>query len=111
MHDVATIEWKNGSFDIMGELNFNTVAILWQKSLPLIDQQTTLRFDLSKVEVSNSAGLALILAWIRYAKQCRKSILFHHIPTQLNSIIAVSGVGELLAAYSNGESQQKIPVS
>lgn len=111
MRDTATIQWQNGSFVIAGELNFKTVALLWEKSLPLIDQHSSIQFDLSKVEVSNSAGLALILAWIRYAKQCRKSILFHHIPTQLHSIIAVSGVGQLLSTYSNGEGQRHVPVS
>jgi len=97
----ATIQYQNDSLEISGELNFRTAVSLWRESLPLIQQRSDLHFDFSKVKSSNSAGLALILEWLKYAKQAQKNIQFTHVPTQLHSIIAVAGIGRMLGAFSS----------
>jgi phospholipid transport system transporter-binding protein len=97
----ATIQYQNDSLVVTGELNFRTAVTLWQDSLPLIKQHPDLHFDFSAVQSSNSAGLALILEWIKYAKLTQKSIQFSHIPPQLHSIIAVASLGKILSSYSS----------
>ncbi|MDR3477583.1 MAG: STAS domain-containing protein [Gammaproteobacteria bacterium] len=97
----ATIQYQDDSLVVTGELNFRTAVSLWQESLPLIKQYPDLHFDFSAVKSSNSAGLALILEWIKYAKLAKKSIRFSHIPTQLHSIIAVAGLKQMLSSFSD----------
>ena len=96
----ASIEIKKDFFVIVGELNFTSVPDLWKKSLPLLAKSPQLNFDLTGVTTSNSAGIALLLEWVKYAKQHHKAIRFNNIPKQLYSIIAVSGINKLLGLNS-----------
>jgi phospholipid transport system transporter-binding protein len=81
---------------VSGSLNFATVVPLWNASLSLLIKKSFLRFDLSKIVSSNSAGLALLLEWLRYAKEKRKSITFENMPSQLLSIAVVAGIDKIL---------------
>lgn len=83
---------ENGRLVISGDLNFLTVPKVWELSLPLISKAQELNFDLEKITFSNSAALALLIEWIKYAKENQKKIQFHHIPPQLTSIINATGV-------------------
>jgi len=83
---------QNGCLIVSGDLDFLTVPIVWKQSLPLLTASSELNFDLEKITFSNSAGLALLIEWMKYAKRSGKKIYFHHIPSQLNSIIKATGV-------------------
>jgi phospholipid transport system transporter-binding protein len=89
---VVSIINQNGRLIISGDLDFFTVPIIWKQSLPLLSASRELNFDLEKISFSNSAGLALLVEWVKYAKASNKKIYFHHIPSQLNSIIKATGV-------------------
>lgn len=93
---MASITLENERLLVTGDLNFKTVLGLWSQSLSLISQCQQLDFDLSNVMTSNSAGLALIIEWIKLAKRTGKAISFHDIPPQLISIAAVSGFGAII---------------
>ena len=92
MRSDSLITEKDGLLYIRGELNFSTVVTIWKDSLALLAQRAELHFDLSQVGSCDSAGLALILEWIKFAKQNKKTIQFSHIPKQLESIVRVSGL-------------------
>ncbi len=94
----ASITVENNHLMISGELNFSTVTGLWNASLALLPQQNELHFDFSKVTSSNSAGLALLIEWLKYAKQKNKVINFKNIPPQLLSIAKVSGIEERVSS-------------
>jgi phospholipid transport system transporter-binding protein len=90
------IEYKKDFFVISGELNFTTAVKLWDESLALMAKVSQLNFDFTAVTNSNSAGIALLLEWVKYAKLQQKSIRFNNIPKQLQSIITVSGIAKVL---------------
>jgi len=93
----ASISRKDNHLTVSGDLNFATVVHLWKSSTALMNSgSATLYFDLSGVTSANSAGLALLLEWLKYAKQKNKSIEFDQIPEQLLSIAKVSGIAEML---------------
>lgn len=98
---VAHIVADNGRLVVSGQLNFATAKKLWNASLPLLAMHNELHFDLAKVLSSNSAGVALLIEWIKYAKQHQKMITFERIPAQLQSIAAVSGVTAILTATNH----------
>lgn len=81
---------------VSGSLNFFTVMNLWYSSLPLLMNKTSLQFDFSDVTSANSAGLALLLQWQRYAKGHQQTISFNNMPEQLVSIASVAGIEGML---------------
>ncbi|EKD73693.1 MAG: hypothetical protein ACD_45C00217G0009 [uncultured bacterium] len=94
----ANIVVQRGCLFVSGDLNFLTVMAVWQKSLVLFKELNELHFDLAHVHSSNSAGLALLVEWVRYAKNVNKPITFADIPPQLNSIIAAAGMQKMLSS-------------
>ena len=95
-NSLAKITHENENFNVSGELTFATVMDLWDQSLPYLAKDIDLKFDFAKVAVANSAALALLLEWLKYANQHGKRIAFYHLPEQLQSIAVVSGVASLI---------------
>ncbi len=77
---------------ITGDLNFSTVEVLWKESLPLLATLQELKFDLSKVTSANSAGVTLLIEWLKYAKREKKAISFSNIPVSIMSLATIAGV-------------------
>jgi|SRR5688572_23435871 len=90
----ANFSLKNQTCFIVGEINFETAPFLWQESLPVLETETLLQFDFSKVTATNSAGLALMFAWMKYARGKGKKIVFSNLPS---GILAMAGVGGVLS--------------
>jgi len=97
----ANIVEEKNFLIVSGSLNFFSVAKLWHDSLSLLEKKSSLRFDLSKIVSANSAGLALLLEWLRYAKKKGKLISFENIPSQLSSIAVVAGIDKIIFVTEN----------
>ncbi len=52
--------------------------------------------DLSGVTETDSAGIAVVLAWLREAKQQNAPLQLLNIPASLRSLAAVYGVSDLI---------------
>jgi phospholipid transport system transporter-binding protein len=87
---------SNGRLEIHGDLNFASVALLWKVSRQCLPEGDTLDIDLSHVERSDSAGLALLVECLRHARQTGKTIRFFNIPAQMLAIARVSALDEVL---------------
>jgi phospholipid transport system transporter-binding protein len=85
---MAQIVHQEGRLIISGDLNFFTVMPLWERCLNLFEPINELNLDLSRVQSSNSAGIALIIQWVTYARKTKKNIKFLKVPEHLSSIIA-----------------------
>jgi len=92
----ADIELRNTTCFISGDLDFNNVMIIYEKSLDLILNCPELIFDLSALRSSNSAGLALLVEWIKLSEQRNKSITFKHLSKHLVSLAKAAGIAGLL---------------
>ncbi len=101
MTGIAGIILRNDSFLVSGDINFASAVSLWNDSLPLLSKSKELIFDFSGVIHANSSALALLIEWIKYAKQNNKSISFIKLPEQLRSIAAVGGIDKLLMETPN----------
>jgi phospholipid transport system transporter-binding protein len=87
---------SNGRVEIHGELNFASVALLWNASRQCLCEDGALDIDLGHVERSDSAGLAFLVECLRHARQSGKTIRFFNIPAQMLAIARVSGLDEVL---------------
>ncbi|MES2216775.1 MAG: STAS domain-containing protein [Pseudomonadota bacterium] len=96
MSSAASIDYQADSLQVSGALNFVTVVALWRESLAKLPAYNALHFDMAKVSDCNSAGLALMLEWLKYAKRNNKKIIFNNIPANLASIIKVAGINQIV---------------
>lgn len=85
-----------GLLHVSGELTFATIKDILEPSQLLFGSITALDIDLTDVTRSDSAGLALLINWMRIAKTDNKKITFHNIPAQMLAIADASGLDKLL---------------
>ncbi len=83
---------------VRGELDFDSVAELWATTEALFADASLLRIDLSEVSRSNSAGVALLVQWLRQARHHQRELLFVDIPAQMCAIIRVADLETVLPA-------------
>ena len=84
-------------FLVEGELNMVTVPALLQamdSQFPATGNEV--HIDLAGVTRSDSAGLALLVEWLRLAKTRNTRLQFHNLPSQLRDIARVSDLLPLL---------------
>jgi|TARA_B110000914_G_scaffold90244_1_gene79293 phospholipid transport system transporter-binding protein len=98
MNQTVSISLEASSKNILvsGELSFATVASVLNEVHDIGSPLSVLNIDLLGVTLSDSAGLALLVHWVRMAKTTNKQIFLHHIPEQILEIVSASGLDELL---------------
>lgn len=94
----ARIEARGpGHYMLCGELSFATVPDLLEQGTGVLRGSTgPVTMDLGEVTRSDSAGLALLVAWVRAARGAGVPLSFHNVTPQLRAIAQVSGVDVLL---------------
>ena len=87
-----------GRLGIRGDLSFASVPYLWQQSKRLFTNidQDHLDLDLKEIHKVDSAGLALLVAWARWANSQTKSLRFHNIPAQLQTLARANNLNTLI---------------
>ena len=86
---------SDSELTVSGALTFDSVPSLFEQSaywLQRISGPVTV--DLRDVHRADSAGLALLVEWLRGARQNnRAEIRFTNVPEQMGSLIRVHGLG------------------
>lgn len=98
MPPTIDIDVLSRQFLVKGSLNFDTVPYLNLRGRQLIAVNPASIFDLRAVTNSDNAGLALLIAWIKYAKQLNKTVQFCNISEQLLAIAKVCGLYDTIKA-------------
>ncbi|MDG4554335.1 MAG: STAS domain-containing protein [Candidatus Competibacter sp.] len=94
----AQVSRDGDTLRVRGELDFDSVADLWEATEALFAGAAPLRIDLSGVKRSNSAGVALLAQWVCQARRHRRELLFVGIPAQMRAIIRVADLETVLPA-------------
>lgn len=81
-----------GRYRVSGELGFETVPAIWEQSSGLLDADGDPVIDLGAVTQVDSAGLALVIEWLRLARSRGKSIRLVAVPEGLKSLAKISEV-------------------
>ena len=82
---------KPGIFKVTGEFTFSNITQDTVKSLPLDKTLEHLVIDLTDITKADSAGLALMIEWIKQSQQNQIKICFQNIPDQLLALAKLSG--------------------
>ena len=89
-------ESGHGSWILAGDLNFSTVpGLMGAMDIGSADRNR-ISIDLAGVTRSDSAGLALLIEWLRESEQLGKTITFLNMPAQMQSIARVCGLEGIL---------------
>lgn len=86
----------DGSYGVVGALTFDSVTPLVDEGVRLLEGEATVCLDLLRVSRTDSAGLALLIEWMREAVRCGTVVQFRNIPEQLLAIATASGMAHLL---------------
>jgi phospholipid transport system transporter-binding protein len=97
MTDVATQS-------VSGLLTYDTVAELYRSSGSWFAGQGDLVIDLAQVTRADSAGLALMVEWLRRAQTAGRKLRFANVPAQMQTLIRVNGLQGALLNGSNPSS-------
>jgi phospholipid transport system transporter-binding protein len=96
MDDVRLEDSGGGTWKLVGDLGFATVAGLLKSTPRSFTANGDIQLDLSGVTRADSAGLALLVEWLREAGNQGRSITFLHMPAQMLSIARVCGLADIL---------------
>ena len=91
MTKLNIIDQGAGHFIIDGDLTFTTIDKQTVKSFAFLIVTKFITIDLCRVVSTDSAGLALMIEWIKYSRHHRTQITFKNIPEQLLNLAKLSG--------------------
>jgi phospholipid transport system transporter-binding protein len=85
------------SFGVHGAMTFDSVTDLWRQSAEMFADQTVLQIDLAQVTHTDSAGLALLVEWLREASRRGARVEFLNLPAQLLALAGAANFEHVLA--------------
>jgi phospholipid transport system transporter-binding protein len=85
-----------GRFRVSGVLDAKTVADVLEQSESHFAEAPKIDVDLGGVGDSDSAGLALLIEWLRMARQSGKQVHFANVPAQIEALARISEVEDLI---------------
>lgn len=91
MSKLNIIDKGAGVFVIDGELTFATIDKRTVKSTFFLTSAKEITIDLGRVASTDSAGLALMIEWLKIARTKRVPLRFQNIPKQLLTLAKLSG--------------------
>lgn len=96
-----------GRLELSGTLDFDTVPRLVEEGAAYLTPDAQLVIDLGGVVHTNSAGLAMLVAWLRRARQQGAQLRFAHLPAQMRAAAELTGViGILPVIEADGEAPE-----
>lgn len=85
-----------GRFTVSGALGFPTAMEALDTSGELFEEHTRIELDLAGVVRTDSAGLALLLEWVTWARHTAREVRFVNVPAQIIAIAEISEVEDML---------------
>ena len=77
---------------LSGALTFETVADIYKTSTVWFEGTGDLTLDLAQVTTTDSAGLALLVEWLRRARDGKRSLRFTNIPAQVQTLMRINNL-------------------
>lgn len=86
---------------VSGPLTFQTVPDVYAASAGWFGGTDGVTIDLKAVTLADSAGLALLIEWVRQAGLTGKTVSLINMPEQVQHLIRVNGLGAALLGSAN----------
>jgi phospholipid transport system transporter-binding protein len=93
----ATITRQDArSYGVQGAMTFDSAAALWRQSVDIFPDEAVFQIDLTQVTHTDSAGLALLVEWLREGARRGARIELLHLPAQLLILAEAVNVEKVL---------------
>ena len=91
-----------GRFSVTGDLTFSSVPQVWdQARKSLLDvHEESLEIDLAAAQNFDSGGLALLVAWSRWAHCNNKELTFRNATEKAQKLIEINKLKDVLGMAS-----------
>ena len=96
---VSVRQGRDGRLEVHGELSFASVPALWHDCREHCASGGVVDIDLDQVSRSDSAGLALLVEWLREAQRHDVTVRFFNIPAQMLEMARASGLDQILPLH------------
>lgn len=96
MADAQFADLGGGRWRLSGNLDFDTVGAVVGHPGARLEAGDDVRVDLARLARTDSAGLALMVEWLREAQACNAGIRFENVPPQLHALARVCGLENIL---------------
>jgi phospholipid transport system transporter-binding protein len=95
---VELAESSPGHYAARGPLTFATARLARETGLAALraTNATRIEIDCSGIRSADSAGMAVLLDWLAFAKCAGRSLCFSNLPEQVQAIARISDLLELL---------------
>ena len=80
---------------IKGDLTFSTINKASVEALKFAQSAPSINVDLQQLGKIDSAGLALLIEWIKFAQASQTELRFTHIPAQLSALTKLCDIAEI----------------
>ncbi len=84
-----------------GMINFDNATHVMQLGCRFIDKLEIVNINLHELKHSDSSGLAVISAWVRYALHQKKVLKIHSMPKFLSDLGKVSNLEQIFPVVSS----------
>lgn len=92
----ANIRIDGSVLHLSGDLDFNNVMPLFNESLSVFDQAApVIKIDFAEVTSANSVALALMINWMRLAKEKAKRIQLANVSQEILSLAKSAGLDKV----------------
>ncbi len=95
MQNIEILSSSKDNYIIKGDLTFSTINKQTMKVLNLQPSASIINIDLQQLGKIDSAGLALLIEWIKFARAYQTELRFEHIPAQLSALAKLSDISEI----------------
>lgn len=92
MSKLNLVSKGGGQWLINGELTFVSIQKSLIESPPFLRSGKDITLDFSQVTATDSAGLALMIEWIKLSRHQRAQLHFKNVPKQLLNLAKLSGL-------------------
>ncbi|WP_300370492.1 STAS domain-containing protein [Methyloprofundus sp.] len=95
MHNIEILSPARDHIIIKGDLTFSTINKAHTTALKLEQSAPSINIDLQQLGKIDSAGLALLIEWIKFAQASQTELRFTHIPAQLSALTKLCDISEI----------------
>ncbi len=92
----ASLDESGTGFSLRGRLTRENVAELWARGREALAGRSRVDLDLQQVSMCDTAGVAMLVDWMRIARTYDLELRFHGAPEQMLAIARVSDLAHLL---------------
>jgi phospholipid transport system transporter-binding protein len=106
MSPLSIVNESPGRFLVEGNLTFSAMNKKTVSDFAFLTTNKQITLDFSKVDNADSAGLALMLEWIKQASGKRVQLRFINIPGQILNLAMLCGLDKT-SYFSSGKSDSQ----